>query len=77
MKDGLIYVFPQLLQLSSLLYFVLSDRAVVLQHHSLLGQFIFLKYQSPFSSSPISASTALSSQVQKPFRSFRRVTLWP
>lgn len=40
--------FPQLLQLFSLLYFVLSERPVFLQYHSLLGQFIFLKISKSF-----------------------------
>lgn len=69
--------FHQLLQLYSLLYFVSSEHPVFSQHHSYLGQFIFLKYQSPLSSSRVSASTALSPQVQKLFRSFRSIVLWP
>lgn len=58
-------------------FFVLSKHSVFSHHHSLLEPFIFLKYQSPFSSSRVSASTALSPQVQKPFSSFRSITLWP
>lgn len=64
--------FLQLLQLSGSLYFVSSEHAVFSQNHSLLGQFIFLKYQSSFSSSRVSASTALSPQVQKPFKSLEK-----
>lgn len=40
--------FPQLLQLFSLLYFVLSKHPVFLQYHSLLGQFIFFKISKSF-----------------------------
>lgn len=40
--------FPQLLQLFSLLYFVLSEHPVFLQYHSLLGQFIFFEISKSF-----------------------------
>lgn len=74
-EECLIYFFPSFC--SCLAFFLLSEHSVFSQHHSLLEPFIFLKYQSPFSSSRVSTSTALSPQVQKPLRSFRSVTLWP
>lgn len=55
-----IYFSPQVFHLSGLLCSVSGEHPVFSQHRSLLRQFIFFKYQSPFSCSCISAYRALS-----------------
>lgn len=75
MKDDLIYFFfPQLLQLFSLLYFVLwTSRIFAIPLP--FGEVYFLKSVKAFQFLISFGSAALFSEVQKPFTSFRSLAL--